>query len=205
MKKFLLLTTAVLAFASFEANALPCKKRAAPQQTTKQYVAVRGNYNMVNSALRHKWPTGYFEEDLNDNTVGADIAYGVKIGENWRAEIDGIINQPAKRSGIKIKNKALMLNGYYDFATKTNIAPYIGAGVGVSHTDVTFRDVFKNSYDDFVYQFMLGISYNISDNWNLDAGYKYTNYGTPREYLGVDKYRFSYRSDTLFVGGRYTF
>ncbi|MDX1808199.1 MAG: porin family protein [Sulfurospirillaceae bacterium] len=62
-----------------------------------------------------------------------------------------------------------MINGYYNFPLNSKFAPYIGAGIG--HTN--FTDGGYTSSGTTAYQGILGVSYPINNNFNLNAEYRY--------------------------------
>ncbi len=76
---------------------------------------------------------------------------------------------------------ALMVNGYYDFATTSPFIPYIGFGVG--NIDLDFSslgvDAVPNvlNADDsvFAYQLMLGGTYALSPSTSIFGEYRYIN------------------------------
>lgn len=81
----------------------------------------------------------------------------------------------------------ILWNAYADLGTYNGLTPYVGAGIGAS--SVTARNVSAINADgrrvkypnghwwNFSWALMAGAAYDISDNWKLDANYRYLNIG----------------------------
>jgi outer membrane protein OmpA-like peptidoglycan-associated protein len=71
---------------------------------------------------------------------------------------------------------ALMANLYYDFNRGGRFEPYVGLGVGGAQIE-TGGVIGPISFDDddtvFAYQAMIGVAIGLSQQWDLDLGYKY--------------------------------
>jgi opacity protein-like surface antigen len=93
-----------------------------------------------------------------------------------------------------------LLNGYLDLGTRRGITPYVGAGIGLSHTSTsgfttsssaTFVDATTGvattqlthgvgggkSQMNFAWALMAGVNVDISTHAKLDIGYRYINLG----------------------------
>lgn len=85
--------------------------------------------------------------------------------------------------GGEIENIAVFANAYYDIDLGRNIPvkPYIGAGIGVTTTEVSFNSdaggVTNTFFDDddvrFAYQGKVGATYDVNDRTSLYAEYTY--------------------------------
>ncbi len=67
---------------------------------------------------------------------------------------------------------AAMATAYYDFKTDSQITPYIGGGAGFGTVntvdgDIGGREVYGDAHQTVVYQFKLGVSYEVADNSDL--------------------------------------
>lgn len=95
-------------------------------------------------------------------------------------------------AGVELKIKTtlhtLMFNTYYDIDTGSAFTPYLSAGIGASVIDATFGFNFPNdttveggsiskTKTKFAWAVGLGVSYNLSQNVDLDLGYRYLNAG----------------------------
>jgi opacity protein-like surface antigen len=98
-----------------------------------------------------------------------------------------------------------LVNAYVDLGTWRGITPYVGGGIGVGAITVMgFKDVNvpQNSvfYGDkdktttnFAWALYAGLSYDVTPQFTLDLGYRYTDLGsvktgTASNYLGTDTY-----------------
>ncbi|MBI1622328.1 outer membrane protein [Aquamicrobium zhengzhouense] len=105
-----------------------------------------------------------------------------------------------------------MVNGYLDIATVVGITPYIGAGVGFTHSrhKISLDPSFLGTVDladrqfNFAYSLMAGASYKVTDNVSIDAGYTFLH--TPKmDYLDTERLeiREGQQQHLLKVGLRY--
>ena len=201
MKKTLLLAGVASTLLVMNANAVELQ----------HYVSAK----FTNSDMSNDVKYETVKENADDNVLGASIAYGVKIG-TIRTEVELNIHEDAEKKYAdeyetwknSVENNSVMLNAYYDIDTGSKFTPYIGGGIGVaklkgkvSYDEET--DSVKN--DSFAWQLGAGVSYAMTDNLSLDAGYRYVDYGdvTIKEDWG--KVEFDSTSHELHIGARYTF
>jgi opacity protein-like surface antigen len=65
-------------------------------------------------------------------------------------------------------------NGYYDIDTGTAFTPYFGGGLGVLRIDAEYGAFGLNDKDHVpAYQWMLGVSWNVTRQTALTLGYRY--------------------------------
>ena len=87
-----------------------------------------------------------------------------------------------------IKSTALMLNGYYDFATTGDFRPYVGMGLGWAHNRLHtvvqgfalanfVNTLSPGSRNNFAFALMAGVSIP-QQGWTLDIGYRYIDLGS---------------------------
>ena len=199
MKKTLLLGAATLmALTSVGASAADFQ----------QYTALKFNYNMMNM----KASEDGFALDFNDNNYGGSLAYGVKIAD-FRTELEGTLNRDAKKTilgevSTKLDTKTLFLNAYYDINTGSKWTPYVGGGLGVAKLKAKAsdgEDSISKSSNEFAWQLGAGMNYAITDNWSLDAGYRYNDYGKLTDKEDGDKLDIDVKSHTFYLGVRFTF
>ena len=100
-------------------------------------------------------------------------------------EVEDIVNggTTTMLGGGDIENIAVFANAYYDIDLDIGvpIKPYVGAGVGVTTTEVSFNSsaagVTTTFFDDddvrFAYQGKLGATYDVNKNTSLFAEYTY--------------------------------
>ncbi|MBL8846692.1 MAG: porin family protein [Hyphomicrobium zavarzinii] len=99
-----------------------------------------------------------------------------------------------------------LVNAYIDLGTWRGITPYVGGGIGIASLDVQgFKDVNvprnsvfygdkDNSTTNFAWALYAGISYDVTPQFTLDLGYRYTDLGDAHtgratNYLGTDSYQ----------------
>ncbi len=77
----------------------------------------------------------------------------------------------------ELETTTLMLNAYYDYNTDSAFTPYVGIGIGTAMTDLEFSPsgvgIINDDDDTFVYQIILGASYDFSDNLAAFTSYIY--------------------------------
>jgi len=78
-----------------------------------------------------------------------------------------------------IENLSAFANVYYDLPLNSRIKPYIGGGIGVTRSNVTYKpsgtEIVENNDTSFAYQAKLGATYQISPRMELFGEYTYRN------------------------------
>lgn len=165
---------------------------------------------------------------IGGNHLRTEIEYGF----NGKSKLNGNMNYsiahdtvayPPANIGYKseIKSQFLMANVYYDFDTGTEWTPYVGAGLGYARVKAENSATYagqsmslSKSSNNFVWNFTAGITYDVTENFSVDASYRYTDYGkvdtSGRFDIGQKYYhdvntRSKVRSNELNIGVRYTF
>lgn len=156
--------------------------------------------------------------------VGATFALGVNY-DRFRTElelkyltgaklkndyvVDVGINQYFVTETIKFNNLYVMLNGYYDIYLTDALGLFAGFGLGYLHSMISMDAVAEDAYhnrtflddditrDAFAYQFILGVTHDISENVLFDLQYRFT--GTNKiEGANICGHEF-------LIGARFTF
>lgn len=124
-------------------------------------------------ALRGELEFGYSTAAKDDNDYAFTIVKSY-YGEEFSAETSVL---------------SALANVYYDFNTGTRVTPYIGAGFGYARVTSQINTNgsmgggkpydFDSEYvkDNFAWQLGVGVAYNINENWTIDLGYRYADYG----------------------------
>jgi OmpA-OmpF porin, OOP family len=125
---------------------------------------------------------------LNNNNSTFDTGWGVGgvIGYDFvgpRVELEGMYRSnngsqrffPGRRTFGTVDQVSVMANLLYDFAPGATITPYVGAGAGVAFVDSSVIGCSLCS-TQFAYQAILGIGYNINENFRINLDGRY--YGT---------------------------
>ena len=141
-------------------------------------------------------------------TIRAEVEYNKNSATEKKHDILYINNDyyAAGKAKFEIESQALMLNTYYNFETGTRISPYIGAGVGLSQIKGTLKmpdydisDSIKKT--NFAWQAGLGISLNLTDNFAIDTGYRYFDYGNFKK----NDFELSTTAHEFYTGARVSF
>jgi OOP family OmpA-OmpF porin len=176
MKKLLLATTAALI-------ALPVMAQAQSQPNPGIYIGGEGGLNWM------------FNTTANVPGFGGAVniypamgwAAGGMIGYDFvgpRVELEGIFRQNQATlqaapigfqqftAGANINQTAIMANVMYDFRMGWPIVPYIGAGAGIAFVNASALNA-STSSTQFAYQGIIGVGYEIDQNWrfNIDGRY----------------------------------
>ena len=90
----------------------------------------------------------------------------------------GILGPLSVNAGGDVDIWRFMVNGYWDFNTRTPWIPYIGAGIGfanISVNDLTVNNYRVGDDDDtvFAYQLAAGLGYAINNTTTLFVDYRY--------------------------------
>lgn len=151
----------------------------------------------------------HFGKNKSDTNAGVRLAYGVlfpmpsgsvrtelEYGYNGKAKLDGSADFSIQPGGAvtsinyrsQIKSQFLMANIYYDFDTSTKLTPYLGAGIGYARLKAdngaslrTFSKNFSKSSNNFAWNLTAGVSYQLNENFSIDASYRYVDYGKVKD------------------------
>jgi len=144
------------------------------------------------------------------------LGFGYAYEDNWRIDLD-IMDRYADGGSIgdngisttDIQNVAVMLNGIYDLNRGGQINPYLGAGIGVSRSDVSSEGFWNGSPVNagggkagFGWQALAGIGWKLSEQLSADFEYRYFDGGDVRT-SGVEFA--DMRSHDVLFGLRYSF
>ena len=144
--------------------------------------------------------------DKTDDTFGGSIAIGYdfdkKFGIPIRAELEyaGFSEAEAKKTyhdggdSHKLKQtfniQTLFVNAYWDIDTGTQFTPYVGAGLGMGFIRTKLRysgedatstwgaSSGSKTVTNFAWNVGLGLGYDITENWTVDAGYRFVGLGS---------------------------
>ncbi len=144
---------------------------------------------------------------------GARVEFELSYREN---EVDvhtaNTVSGPLPGSNGDPSTLAIMVNTFLDYPTQTAFTPYLGVGLGMANVHYTryssnlTGDVLDDDDDAFAYQFLAGTSYQLTEQIDLTADYRY---------FEVDKVEITteaglstksdFQTHNLFVGMRYRF
>lgn len=206
MNKILLSAGVATALFAFNANAMDIS----------QYVSGKFFYSDMSNDVKITEEEGKEKQNANDNVYGGSLAYGIKTGA-VRTELELNIRSKAEKKYTEgknswknsLENNSLMLNAYYDIDTGTKFTPYVGAGIGMARLKAKIADSdgvsFSKNKTSFAWQIGAGVSYAMTDNLSLDAGYRYVDSGDVTIKNEDEKYKFESNSHEFLLGLRYSF
>ncbi|MFN7179042.1 P44/Msp2 family outer membrane protein [Hyphomonas sp.] len=132
--------------------------------------------------------------------TGSDTQLGVTVGD--------VVAAP---DGDKIEVTSLFANLYYDFNRDGMISPYVGAGIGYSDVQVTYRpsgvSIIDDSEGKLAYQLKAGATWAISERIDLfgEAAYRTTDDISVRNQLFPGSLEIENTQTVLSLGARYRF
>ena len=98
-------------------------------------------------------------------------------------------------------SESYMWNVYWDLSPYTWFTPYFSAGIGFSKLEFKYdNNVFDDSekHTKFTWSLGGGISAQVTNRFNVDAGYRYYNFGNFKDTKKVDAHE-------IYGGVRYVF
>lgn len=141
------------------------------------------------------------KSDDHDNVFGGALAFGYNFDTKFnipvRAELEfsyfseaeGEFSKSTPAANYKVTQNmnigTIFANAYYDFNTGTKFTPYVGGGIGMAfiESDGKLRmngsghessiSVGEKNTTNFAFNAGLGCSYNLTNNWDLDLGYRF--------------------------------
>ncbi len=177
----------------------PIQSDFTKKNTTKPYISAKIKHVSMDATA--KLGDSF---DVSDDVFGGAIAFGLEhkgITGSLRGEIEYNKNATTKKdhnityidydygyfaegkAKFEIESHAFMFNTYYNFETGAKISPYVGTGIGLSQIkgnlkieDFGISESIKKT--NFSWQIGAGISLNLTNNFSLDTGYRYFDYGS---------------------------
>lgn len=193
--------------------------------TARPYFAVKGAVSFVESDFDlgyygghhyHYYNNGYYYDDCyyhkhydesGDTVFAGSAALGVKT-KYVRLEFEYTHRTKADQDyrwfpDISQEFDSFILNGFFDWPATPNILPYVGIGMGMTHSK---NKVEYNAYDETIFKNSfsvgvdLGVSFAVARHFNIDCGFKLMYLGTVKiEDEDLDMY-----SADFYCGLRYT-
>jgi opacity protein-like surface antigen len=104
--------------------------------------------------------------DMGQIRVEGEIRYSIVDVD----EVNGI----SFPGSADLSALTFMANGYYDHEMGNSpLTPYIGAGIGLVSSEISVSGVGSTDEEDFGYQFMVGLGYDITSSAMLTAEYRF--------------------------------
>ena len=138
-----------------------------------------------------------FARESMDDTWGFGAGFGYMFDEHFRADLtidyrlDADVRGTDRVTGslyeTGVQSTVGLANIYYDFHSREEFTPYIGAGIGFSVNETDSLSVFNGgalvgrvagqSETSLAAAGMAGFSYKFDGGWLVDAGYRYLYLG----------------------------
>lgn len=126
--------------------------------------------------------TSFSGEEMDESFVGG-IGLGYIFSDNIRGdltvdyrdegEVTGFNSATSAEEQFGISSTVFLANVYYDFRGRDDFTPYAGVGLGLSLNEPGNND----HLIDLAAAAMAGITYRLSDDWLVDAGYRFLYLG----------------------------
>ena len=150
--------------------------------------------------------TGVIAGDIDLSAIDAGVLISGNSGDLGVSVADLVANGQGS-----MKTSAVMMNFMYDFDLDLPFTPYAGVGLGMARTNIDFQpsgvSIISDKDTSFVYQFILGASYAINEQFEVEANYRYRDASEPDFISSLLDARFNIenKSSTLDVGLRVRF
>ncbi len=179
-------------FALFSTALLASSIASASTAIDGWYLSAFGGYSHLSSNIStNRFGTFYSDARYHDgynaggrigfqsNPIRYEFEYTYINAKAERFYINQIDQQDVK--GHALAN-LIMANLYYDFPEMLDaIAPFVGIGIGYAFMETKlegngpfYTTLFKESGNAFAYQGTVGLTYNFSENYAINAAYRYT-------------------------------
>ncbi|MDB5477737.1 MAG: rane protein [Alphaproteobacteria bacterium] len=207
MKKILLPIMAVLLSATaFSAANAADRTATTTYKTTSYHSETYYNWNPFSAQTTGLYVAGAAGGSFPDDNLDDSGVYSVSLGWQFhpmvRAELEAAYRDndlDGARAG-DAETYTYMLNAFWDIKNDTRFTPYLGVGAGWAYQKLDATDV-SESENNFVYQGIAGVSFNIDNNWALTADYRYVD-ALNFDYSTVNA---DYSAHEVKGGLRYTF
>ena len=167
-----------------------------PEYTNGWYVRGDIAYGFMEDPDLSQSGASFSRESLDD-TWGFGAGFGYIFDEHFRADLtidyrlNADVNGADRLTGslydTEVQSTVGLANIYYDFGTRVDFTPYIGAGIGFSVNDTGNLSVYNGgarlgraegqSETSLAAAAMAGFSYQLDGGWLVDAGYRYLYLG----------------------------
>jgi len=168
---------------------------------------------MYDNGFRVSGEIVYSKADVDKHSgvsVGGTIIDGVDAAviAGSPTQLGATVGQVVADGRGDISNLGVFANVYYDFNRMGAISPYVGAGIGVSNVDVTYRpsdiSVINDSETKFAYQIKAGAAYALTERFDVftELAYRATEDVTFSNQLFPGNLSIENQQTTLSFGGR---
>lgn len=120
------------------------------------------------------------------NWLRSDVAVAFSPGRDFSADTTGTAGGSGAVSG-SMTSTAILASAYAEFVPESWIRPYVGGGLGLANVSLDAVEERTptggiNRYGDksewnLAWSVAAGVTLDVSENLELDAGYRYINFG----------------------------
>jgi len=159
-------------------------------------------YKNEHAAYAYTLPNGHHDEVTRDN-FGFGTTLGNRLTDFLRVEYETLYmgsDHGIHDHDFSYDLWANLFNGYLFHEFDGVVAPYVGAGIGLTGIWGEVDGELDNAFD-LSYQVMVGVWFDLNDRIALDLGFKYVNYGNVEHDSAVSKVD----ATQIYLGASYKF
>ncbi len=114
---------------------------------------------------------GFFDGQGGDEALTIGGGLGYRWSEMFRTDVTlDYTGEYDLNNNVDAEAWTLLANGYIDFNVSDFMTPYVGVGVGYGDVD---RSGGAGDDDGFAYAFHAGVAFDITQQTQIDVGYRY--------------------------------
>jgi opacity protein-like surface antigen len=110
------------------------------------------------------------------------LGVGKRLEQGTRLELEAIGSTSDLGGDDEVTSAGVFANALFDFDLSYSLSSYVGAGVGLGHTEA--ETTFEDKDTALAGQAMLGLSFNLSDYVIADVGARYVAWPEPERVTG---------------------
>ena len=159
-------------------------------------------YKNEHSAYKYSRSHGHKTTETRDN-FGFGTTMGNRLADFLRVEYETLYmgaQYSKNNKDFEYDIWANMLNAYLLHDFEGVVAPYVGAGIGLTGIWGEIDGDLDNAFD-LSYQALVGILFTLNSRIDLDVGFKYINFGKVEHSRGVTKVD----ATQFYLGATYKF
>jgi opacity protein-like surface antigen len=154
---------------------------------------------VLNASFGNDFGNGFRAElEYGFRTNDLDKAEGTEYYQDFYEEDS---NDYSDSLSGDIMTNSFMVNGFYDFAPRSQVSPFVGAGIGFANIegDIDFQG--KEDDNVFAYQFAAGMAFALNPKMKIDVQYRFFGTEDP-DFYGLEA---EYLTHNVMVGLRTSF
>jgi len=152
----------------------------------------------VGIGIPEKFKSTYEGDADMDTAVALNGAIGYNFGGARLEAAVGYQKHDFSDYDDDVSLLTVMANAYYDIDTGSDITPYIMAGAGLAHVDMSWDE----DDDVFAWQVGAGLGFEVAECTTLDLGYRYLK---PNKFDTDSSHEAKWAVHNIMLGLRYQF